>query len=107
MMHMSKSYETYHTKYLRDGLFSWAVAVHRNPALMKKLQEMHIAPCKGHPPFDKIESIEIVKCGKIWVLLGKVMCNFIDGQALQNFEIALGTSKAELGIWWDLNSPKS
>ena len=75
---------------------------------MKELEELEVAECRGHPPFDKVESYEIVKCGKIWVVIGKVRCNFIDGsQALQNYEMAMGIDKNMLGIWWDIHSPNS
>ena len=104
---LERQYEEYCRKHLRDGAFSWAVAVNRAKHLLKELEEMGVAECRGHPPFSKVESYEIVKCGKIWVVIGKVMCNFIDGQALQNFEMAMGIDKNRLGIWWDMNSPNN
>ena len=102
---LEKAYNDYYTKYLREGTFSWAVAVNRNKYLLHQLSEMRVVPVKGHPPFDKVRSYEIVKCGKIWVVLGKVMCNFIDGQKEENFELVIGIDKHELAVWWDLNSP--
>ncbi len=106
MLHnVEKQYIEYCKKYLREGVFSWAVAVNRAKHLMDQLTELKVTPVKGHPPFDKVKSYEIVKCGKIYVLLGKVLCNFIDGQALENFEMAMGIDKNCLAIWWDLNSP--
>ncbi len=105
---LEKTYNDYRKKYLRaGGPFSWAVAVNKSKLLMKQLSEMRAVPVKGHPPFEKVRSYEIVKCGKIWVVLGKVMCNFIDGQKEENFELAMGIDKHELAIWWDLNSPNS
>ena len=102
---LEKPYNDYCTKYLREGAFSWAVAVNRAKHLLHQLSEMRVVPVKGHPPFDKVKSHKIVKCGKIWVVLGKVMCNFIDGQKEENFELAMGIDKHELAVWWDLNSP--
>ena len=104
---LEKAYNDYLKKYFIEGAFSWAVAVNRAEHLMKQLSEMRAAPVKGHPPFEKVRSYEIVKCGKIWVVLGKVMCNFIDGQKEENFELAMGIDKHELAIWWDLNSSNS
>ena len=102
---LEKAYNDYYTKYLREGAFSWAVAVNRNKYLLHQLSEMRVVPVKGHPPFDKVKSYKIVKCGKIWVVLGKVMCNFIDGQKEENFELVMGIDKHEIAVWWDLNSP--
>ena len=102
---LEKAYNDYYTKYLREGAFSWAVAVNRAKHLLHQLSEMRVVPVKGHPPFDKVKSHKIVKCGKIWVVLGKVMCNFIDGQKEENFELVMGIDKHELAVWWDLNSP--
>ena len=104
---LEKQYAEYCRKHLREGTFSWAVLVNRAKHLMAELDKLRVVPVKGHPPFNKVESYEIVKCGKIWVVIGKVMCNFVDGQALQNFEMAMGIDKNELGIWWDLNSPNN
>lgn len=105
---LEKKFVDYCKTYLREGAFSWAVAVNRAKHLMKELEEMGVAECRGHPPFDKVESYEIVKCGKIWVVIGKVMCNFMDGsQTLQNYEMVMGIDKNALGIWWDLNSPSN
>lgn len=104
---LEKAYDDYRKKYLREGIFSYAVAVNRAKHLMKQLIEMKVYPVKGHPPFEKVKSYEIVKCGKIWVVLGKILCNFIDGQKEENFEMAMGIDKNSLMIWWDLNSPTS
>jgi len=104
---LEKQYAEYCKTYLRDGVFSWAVVVNMTKHLMKELEEMGVAECRGHPPFNKVESYEIVKCGKIWVVIGKVKCNCMDGQAVQNFEMAMGIDKSQLAIWWDLNSPNS
>ena len=102
---LEKQYTEYLQTYLREGTFSWAVLVNRAKHLMAELDKIRVVPVKGHPPFDEVVSYEIVKCGKIWVVIGKVMCcNFIDGKSLQNFEMVMGIDKYELGIWWDLNS---
>jgi len=107
MHKLEKQYIEYCKKYLREGIFSWVVAVNRSKLLMDQLIELKVTPVRGHPPFEKVRSHEMVKCGKIWVVLGKVMCNFIDGQKEENFEMAMGIDKNELAIWWDLNSPNS
>ena len=105
---LEKQYAEYCKTYLRERTFSWAVLVNRAKHLMAELDKIKVVPVRGHPPFNKVESYEIVKCGKIWVVIGKVMCGFIDGhQELQNFEMAMGIDKNELGIWWDLNSPNN
>ena len=105
---LEKEFADYHKTYLRrEVAFSWAVLVNRAKHLMAELNEMRVAPVRGHPPFDKVKSYEIVKCGKIWVILGKVPCIFADGLREENFEMAMGIDKNELGIWWDLNSPNS
>ena len=104
---LEKKFDDYIKTYLKGRTFSWAVLVNRAKHLMAELDKLRVVPVKGHPPFNKVESYEIVKCGKIWVVIGKVMCNFVDGQALQNFEMAMGIDKNELGIWWDLNSPNN
>lgn len=102
---LEKEFVDYYKTYLKERPFSWAVLVNRAKHLMAELNEMRVAPVIGHPPFDKVRSYEIVKCGKIWVVIGKVMCNFItiDGQREENFEMAMGINKYELSIWWDLN----
>ena len=105
---LEKEFVDYYKTYLRrDGIVSWAVLVNRAKHLMAELNEMRVAPVRGHPPFGEVKSYEIVKCGKIWVILGKVPCIFADGQREENFEMAMGIDKNELGIWWDLNSPNS
>lgn len=96
---LEKAYNDYCKKYLREGAFSWAIAVNRVKQLMKRLSEMKVAPVKGHPPFEKVKSHKIVKCGKILVVLGKVICNFIDWQKEENFELAMGIDKHELAVW--------
>ena len=106
-MQPSTECDDYYKKYLRDGVFSWALAVNVNKVLMAQLQEMKACPVKGHPPFDKVISYKIVKCGKIWVVLGKILCNFIDGQKEENFEMAMGIDKHTLAVWWDLNAATS
>lgn len=95
--------DIYYNKYIRDGLYSFAVNANKFSHILKQLCEKRVLEVKDHPPFDKVESYEIVSCGKIWVLLGKVLCNFIDGEKLINFEIAIGINEAELNIWKDLH----
>jgi len=102
-----EKFTDYFKTYLREGTFSWAVLVNYTKHLMAQLNEMRVVPVKGHPPFGRVKSYEIVKCGKIWVILGKVPCISADGQREQNFEMAMGIDKNELAIWWDLNSPNS
>ena len=69
---------------------------------MMCLKEVHEVP--NHPPWDKIDKLIIVKVCKCYVLLGSVMCNFIDGKASRWFEIALHSDKNELKVWRDLHN---
>ena len=103
MSKLVKEYMDFHKKYLKTRPFSWAVAVNLAPHLMKQLHEMKMTLVKGHPPLHKVKSYEIVKCGTIWVIIGKVLVNHSDGEREENFEIAIGIDKNELGIWYDLN----
>jgi len=70
--------------------------------IAKQLKELYEVPY--HPPWDKIDKFIIVKVCKGYVLLGSVMCNFIDGKAPRWFEIALHNDKNELKVWRDLHS---
>lgn len=90
----------YLRKYFFIDSFSWAAAINKNRTLMTQLKEKRIVKCKGSPPFDKIKHYEVVKCGKIWVLLGKVLCN---GQVLKYFEMMVSIDEAELEIYKDLH----
>lgn len=91
--------DTYCKKYFYDGVFSMAQSINKLKHLQKELKEKRcVEMCLKHPSFDKIKSYEIVKCGKIWVLLG-----FIDDQKLVNCELAFGITKNELLIWKDLH----
>ena len=71
-------------------------------AAVSRLKESYEVPC--HPPWNKIDKFAIVKVHKVYVLLGSVMCNFIDGNAPRWFEIALHSDKNALKIWKDLHS---
>lgn len=102
MSKIEKEYIDFHAKYLKTRSFSWAVAVNQVPHLMKQPHEMKVTLVKGHPLLHKVQSYEIVKCGTIWVIIGKVLVNYSDGEREENFEIAMGIDKNELGIWYDL-----
>lgn len=96
--------DAYYQTYLRPGIFSMAQSINKLKHLQEELKEKRCVECwLRHPSFDKVQSYKIVKCGKIWVLLGKVLCNFIDGQKIENFELAFGMTKNELLIWKDLH----
>ena len=104
---LEKEYYDYLNKYFGEIRFSWAVAANRGKHLMKQLHELKNVRCKGVPAFKAVKSYEIVKCGKIWVIIGKIICDSVDSsQTEKNYELAIGINKYELGIWWDLNAPK-
>ena len=89
--------DTYIKKYFPDGRLVFAGKI-----IAKQLKELYEVPY--HPPWDKIDKLIIVKVNKGYVLLGSVMCNFIDGKAPRWFEIALHNDKNELKVWRDLHS---
>lgn len=59
---------------------------------------------------DKISKYRIVevktgkRCGRVYVLLGRVKCRYIDGFADKWFEIAWAPSREELEVWRDLHA---
>lgn len=92
----------YLIRYFNDGRYAHGPAYNKLLYFKRKLHDEYLIE-HVHPPFDKINKYEIVKCGKIWILLGSVMCNFIDGQAPRWFEIAVCLDKESLEIWKDLH----
>lgn len=97
--------ETYRTLYIRDQ-FSYALNYKNYGPNDGRVHEV-----KDHPPWDKFISFTIAHVGtgndRIYVLLGSVMCNFVDGQDERWFEIAIGKSRDEVEIWLDMNSTPS
>ena len=63
---------------------------------------------ESHPLFEKVIEyktikVDITKKKIVYVLIGKAMCNFFNGQNAVWFEFALSQSKEKLEIWKDLN----
>lgn len=63
------------------------------------LNNYSVVEINEHPSFERIISYEIVKCDKIWVLLGKAVCTFFESTTPNeynkevNFEIAMSLDK--------------
>lgn len=84
--------------------FLWAVTVNKVRHLMKELERLEVVECKFHPPFSQIASCELVRCGKLWVVVGNAVDSFAGDSIETKYEMAMGINKDKLAVWWDLMS---
>lgn len=113
---MSMKIEDYVETYLNRGQHSFAawldVESERCKIANGKICGKDIYEEQDHPPFGKVKEyavlkIDITKKKIIYALIGRVACNFYNGEADVWFEIALSCSKEKLEIWKDLNCANS
>lgn len=102
--------ETYYEAYMNRGQGSSIGRLDQERHLLNdsKVFGQDVWEVPKHPPSSKfcecgILKIDITKKKIVYALIGKVLCNFIDGQADVWFEIALSQSKEQLEIWKDLH----
>lgn len=91
--------DEYICAYPQMNQWSMAKCIDMSPRLFEQLKNLRVAEWKQHAKLEEILSYEIVKCGKVWVLLGKVLEHF----TYVYTEVAFGIDKNELGIWADLH----
>ena len=87
--------------------FLWAVTVNNARHLMEELKRLEVVECRFHPPFSQIASCELVRCGKVWVVVGNAISSFAGDSIETKHEMAMGLNKDKLAVWWDLMSPVS
>ena len=91
----------YQEKYAPNTLYGSAANV-PGGALQQEIYQKRVVETFIHCSLDKIQSYEIVQCGDVWVLLGKIYDTYrISGDWS---EIAIATDKYALEIWKDLNN---
>ena len=101
----------YYSIYSNRGQVSCVWRVNQERHLISadgKVLGKDVYEMENHPPFEKViecktVKVDITKKKIVYVLVGKVMCNFFDGQNAVWFEFALSQSKEKLEIWKDLN----
>ena len=109
-MGTSMKTELYYAKYLNRGQRSvvWRLGnAHHLISEDGLISGKDVWELQIHPPFDRFHDCRILKIDitskkTVYALIGKVLCNFFDGQADVWFEIAVSQSKEKLGIWKDL-----
>jgi hypothetical protein len=96
------------TEYLKkyynstDVKLSMAATVNTRKHLFKQLNDFGACECPFHTPYSNVKSYEIVKCGKLWVVVGEVV-NKSHTMNMNISELALGIDKYTLSIWWEMN----
>lgn len=92
--------DEYAEKYKPNVIFG--VAANKSPPCRLEIQHKRVVETAIHCSLDQIESYEIVQCGDVWVLLGKLYDTY---RAICGgwSEIAIAADRAELEIWKDLN----
>ena len=90
----------YQEKYAPNTLFGSAANV--SGEWQQEIYQKRIVETPFHSSLDQIESYEIVQCGDVWVLLGKLYDTYRTRCGGWS-EIAMAIDRNELEIWKDLN----
>lgn len=109
---MSMKPELYYAKYLDRGQASVVWRLDKARHLLSKdglVSGKDVWEVQKHPPFDKVLEcktlkIDIAKKKTVYLLVGRVMCYFYNGQRPEWFEFAVSQSKEKLEIWKDLRA---
>lgn len=90
----------YQARYAPNTLFGTSANV--LDEWQQEIYKKRVVETAIHCSLDQIESYEIVQCGHVWVLLGKLYGTY---RAICGgwSEIAIAIDKNELEIWKDLN----